>query len=77
MKYIDLTEVRQQEFLMQANIATRIQKKNIEKDWWVTQVLKAIFALPYAEHTRRCASALAQGLREYAGLDDLWQVCFV
>ena len=35
---------------MQANIATRIQKKNIEKDWWVTQVLKAIFALPYAEH---------------------------
>lgn len=35
---------------MQANIATRIQKKNIEKDWWVTQVLKAIFALPYSEH---------------------------
>lgn len=50
MKYTDLTEVQQQELLMQANIATRIQKKNIEKDWWVTQVLKAIFALPYAEH---------------------------
>ena len=49
MKYTDLTEVQQQELLMQANIATRIQKKNIEKDWWVTQVLKAIFALPY-EH---------------------------
>ena len=50
MKYTDLTEVQQQELLKQANIATRIQKKNIEKDWWVTQVLKAIFALPYAEH---------------------------
>lgn len=50
MKYTDLTEVQQQELLMQANIATRIQKKNIEKDWWVTQVLKAIFALPYSEH---------------------------
>ena len=50
MKYTDLTEVQQQELLMQANIATHIQKKNIEKDWWVTQVLKAIFALPYAEH---------------------------
>ena len=50
MKYTDLTEVQQQELLKQANIATRIQKKNIEKDWWVTQVLKAIFALPYADH---------------------------
>ena len=50
MKYTDLTEVQQQELLRQANIATRIAKKNIEKDWWVTQVLKAIFALPYAEH---------------------------
>ena len=50
MKYSDLTEVQQQELLMQANIATRIQKKNIEKDWWVTQVLKAIFTLPYADH---------------------------
>jgi len=50
MKYTDLSEVRQQELLKQANIQTRIVKKNIEKDWWVTQVLKAIFALPYAEH---------------------------
>ena len=50
MKYTDLTAVQQQELLRQANIATRIAKKNIEKDWWVTQVLKAIFALPYAEH---------------------------
>ena len=50
MKYTDLNEVEQQDLLQQANIATRIAKKNIEKDWWVTQVLKAIFALPYAEH---------------------------
>ena len=35
---------------MQANIATRIQKKNIEKDWWVTQVLRVLFSQPYAEH---------------------------
>ena len=50
MKYIDLSEVQQQQLLEQANIATHIAKKNIEKDWWVTQVLKAIFALPYAKH---------------------------
>lgn len=50
MKYTDLTEVQQQELLEQANIRTRIAKKNLEKDWWVTQVIKAIFALPYAGH---------------------------
>ena len=50
MKYTDFSEVKQQELLKQANIQTRIAKKNIEKDWWVTQVLKAIFSLPYAEH---------------------------
>jgi hypothetical protein len=34
MKYTDLSEVQQQELLKQANIATRVAKKNIEKDWW-------------------------------------------
>ena len=50
MKYTDLSEAQQQELLKQINIATRIAKKNIEKDWWVTQVLRAIFELPYAGH---------------------------
>ena len=50
MKYTDFSEVRQQELLQQANVQTRIAKKNIEKDWWVTQVLKAIFSLPYADY---------------------------
>lgn len=50
MKYTELSEVQQQELLKQINIATRVAKKNIEKDWWVTQVLKAIFELPYANH---------------------------
>ena len=36
MKYTDLTEVQQQELLMQANIATRIQKKNIARLWLVS-----------------------------------------
>lgn len=39
MKYIDLSEVQEQQLLEQANIVTHIAKKNIEKDWWVTQVL--------------------------------------
>ena len=50
MKYTDLNEVQQKELLHQANIATHIAATNIEKDWWVTQVLKALFAQPYAEH---------------------------
>ena len=40
MRYTDLREAEQQEILKQANIATKIAKKNIEKDWWVTQVLR-------------------------------------
>ena len=63
MKYTDLTEVQQQELLKQANIATRIQKKNIEKDWWVTQVLKALFSLPYAgeRQTPSCCMLVCAG----------------
>lgn len=28
----------------------KLPEQIIEKDWWVTQVLKAVFSLPYAEH---------------------------
>ena len=28
----------------------KLPEQIIEKDWWVTQVLKAVFSMPYAEH---------------------------
>lgn len=36
--------------LQQANIKSGISAKVIEKDWWVTLVLKAVFAGKYAAH---------------------------
>lgn len=32
-------------------IATGLPPVSIEKDWWVTQVLKALYSLPYSHHT--------------------------
>ena len=31
-------------------LQTGLPPSSIEKDWWVTQVLKALHTLPYAEH---------------------------
>jgi len=27
-----------------------LNTKSIEKDWWVTAVIRSLFSLPYAEH---------------------------
>jgi predicted nucleotidyltransferase component of viral defense system len=32
------------------NIETGMSEKAVEKDWWVTLVLKAVFALPMSQH---------------------------
>ena len=50
MKYTGLSSRQQSILLAQMAELTELHQDIIEKDWWVTQVLKAIFSLPYAEH---------------------------
>ena len=50
MKYFEFTKEDQQLLLQQAGAVSGIQEKALEKDLWVTIVLKAIFQTPYAEH---------------------------
>lgn len=50
MKFIDIPEDRQREAINTIALQTGLPPSSIEKDWWVTQVLKALHTLPYAEH---------------------------
>lgn len=51
MKFIDLSQQEQLDVLDRVSTELNIrQREVIEKDWWVTTVLRAIFSLPYAEH---------------------------
>ena len=50
MKFSDLQTKQQQQIIQTVAIASQLDAQSVEKDWWVTQVLKAIFSLPYAEH---------------------------
>jgi predicted nucleotidyltransferase component of viral defense system len=50
MKYIDLTDLEQQEIVQRVQAETGLNQQIIEKDWWVTTVLRALFSLPYANH---------------------------
>lgn len=50
MKYTDLTKEQQLAVLDQMNTLTGQDHQTIEKDWWVTQVLRVLFSQPYAEH---------------------------
>lgn len=50
MKFIDIPEDRQREAINTVALQTGLPPLSIEKDWWVTQVLKALHTLPYAEH---------------------------
>lgn len=51
MKYIDLSKEDQVAVLdrVSTDLGVR-QREVIEKDWWVTAVLRALFTLPYADH---------------------------
>ena len=50
MKFIDIPEEERKAILdsLQSNIG--LHTAIIEKDWWVTTVLRALFMLPYAQH---------------------------
>lgn len=51
MKYIDLSKEDRIDVLDRVSTELNIkQREVIEKDWWVTTVLRALFNLPYAQH---------------------------
>lgn len=50
MKLIDLESKKQREIINNASQKTGLSPVSIEKDWWVVQVLQALFSLPYSEH---------------------------
>ena len=50
MKWLTLTDEEKKLVLRQANTLSGIDQKALEKDWWVTLVLRAIFQTPYAMH---------------------------
>jgi len=50
MIWTDLNERGMLAVLDQVNDRTNADQQTIEKDWWVTQVLRVLFSLPYAEH---------------------------
>ena len=50
IEFLSLPEERRRQFIRQVNIETGMSEKAVEKDWWVTLVLKAVFALPMSEH---------------------------
>ncbi|MDR0796282.1 MAG: nucleotidyl transferase AbiEii/AbiGii toxin family protein [Tannerella sp.] len=50
MILIDLSKKERLEIYQEAHNTLGFSKNVIEKDWWVTAVLRALFALPYAEN---------------------------
>ena len=51
MKFIDLSKEDRTDVLDRVSTELKIrQREVIEKDWWVTAVLRAMFCLPYAQH---------------------------
>ncbi len=50
MIFTDLSDQGMVQILDQVNGRTNSDQQTIEKDWWVTQVLRVLFSQPYAEH---------------------------
>jgi len=48
MNFIDLPNTERLEIFRRMQAETGLYQQIIEKDWWVTTVLRALFALPYA-----------------------------
>jgi len=49
MIFGNLTLADRQEYLAQLSMRTKVEEFVYEKDWWVSQILKALFCLPYAK----------------------------
>lgn len=50
MELLKLQEQERAEVFRQISQKTNLNEVAVEKDWWVTSVLHALFALPYAEN---------------------------
>ena len=50
MIYANLSNEQKLNVLNQVNAKNGQDPQTIEKDWWVTQVLRVLFSQPYAEH---------------------------
>ena len=66
MKFIDIPEDRQREAINTVALQTGLPPSSIEKDWWVTQVLKSLHTLPHAENFL----ALAENCRRLKSVTD-------
>jgi predicted nucleotidyltransferase component of viral defense system len=49
-KFTDLQEVERIKFIDGLTLEYNLSTVAIEKDWWITAVLRALYALPYAEN---------------------------
>jgi len=49
-KFTDLQESERIKYIDGLTLEYNLSTVAIEKDWWITAALKALFALPYAEH---------------------------
>ena len=49
-KWLKLSKKRRIEILEQVNNRLGLPIQAVEKDWWVTMVLKAVFSSSFAEH---------------------------
>ncbi len=50
VEFLELPEATRRQIIEQVNARTGMSVKAIEKDWWVTLVLRALFSLPMREH---------------------------
>jgi predicted nucleotidyltransferase component of viral defense system len=50
MEFLKLQEQERAEVFRQISKKINLNEVAVEKDWWVTAVLRALFALPYAEN---------------------------
>lgn len=50
VEFLQLSEETRRTLISQVNTATGMSVNAIEKDWWVTLILKALFSVPMAEH---------------------------
>ena len=49
-KFLKLPDPKKVERIATVAKNMRLPEASVEKDWWVTAVLRALFSLPYAEH---------------------------
>lgn len=50
MEWLQLSDDDRKRIIDQISIQIGLLPQAIEKDWWVTMVLKALFSMPFANH---------------------------